>query len=514
MPTPPSLPNLPLAKPHHGMNSRALHRFLEILPGAVSWTLITFPIWATLFIPNGVYLVAYFILIFDIYWLYKSVTLAVTAVTSHIKIKSAENLDWLTAIKKLPEWEKVHHIILIPTYKEPLELLERTLTKLSLQEYPRERIAVVLAFEDREKEAPAKAETLKKRYGHVFGHFYATFHPDIDGEVKGKSSNEAWAGRHAKKWLIDEKKLDINYVTITSNDADAILHHKYLACLTHKFLTLPPNQRHFRFFQAAVMFYNNIWRVPPPVRVLNTISSIYQTAQQVDSDRLMNFSCYSTSLKMIDKVGYWDVDVIPEDYRIFFKSFFALNGKVKVEPLFLPVYADAAEADTFWSTMTNQYEQMKRWAWGTSDDAYVIKQWLFAPKVPFWIKSARVLRVVEDHFLWPVNWFIISIGANIPILLNKEFSQTVLGHNLPVFSAYILNVCILAFLVALVIDFRQRPKRPDDVSIVRKFVDVAEFALLPIVGFFFSALPGLDAHTRLMFGRYLEYRVTEKVYKE
>jgi hypothetical protein len=49
---------------------------------------------------------------------------------------------------------------------------------------------------------------------------------------------------------------------------------------------------------------------------------------------------------------------------------------------------------------------------------------------------------------------------------------------------------------------------------MRKFIDVGEFILLPIVGFFFQALPGLDAHTRLMFGKYLEYRVTEKVYKE
>jgi hypothetical protein len=38
-----------------------------------------------------------------------------------------------------------------------------------------------------------------------------------------------------------------------------------------------------------------------------------------------------------------------------------------------------------------------------------------------------------------------------------------------------------------------------------------EFFLMPIAGFFFSALPGLDAHTRLMLGKYIEYRVTEKV---
>jgi hypothetical protein len=30
------------------------------------------------------------------------------------------------------------------------------------------------------------------------------------------------------------------------------------------------------------------------------------------------------------------------------------------------------------------------------------------------------------------------------------------------------------------------------------------------VGFFLTALPGLDSHTRLLLGKKLEYRLTEK----
>lgn len=496
------------------IQSRGFHRFLEILPGVISWALILFPIWGSLLLPNGVFYVAMFVLIFNIYWVYKSARLAVTATVAHIKIKSAQEVDWLAEAKKLADWEKVHHIILIPTYKEPLEVLERTLTKLSLQEFPLERLCVVLAFEEREAESADKAVKLKQEYEHLFGTLMATFHPDIDGEVKGKSSNEAWAGRRAKEYLIDNRGVDIDYVTITSNDADAILHHKYLAALTHRFLSLPEEERHFRFFQAAIMFYNNIWRVPAPIRVLSTLSSITNTASQATPDHLVNFSCYSTTLKMIDRIGYWDVDVIPEDYRIFYKSYFALDGKVSVEPLFLPIYADAVESDNFKETVVGQYEQMKRWAWGTSDDAYVIKHWMSSPQIPWWQKTKRMLKVTEEHFLWPVNWFIITLGATVPILVNPEFRETVLGHNLPLFSAYILNLCLLGLLVIIVIDLKQRPGRPEEVSIMRRLVDFFEFLLLPIVGFVFQALPGLDAHTRLMFGRYMEYKVTEKVYKE
>lgn len=214
---------------------------------------------------------------------------------------------------------------------------------------------------------------------------------------------------------------------------------------------------------------------------------------------------------MIDDIGYWDTDVIPEDYRLFFKAYFHYKGRLEVEPLFLPIYADAAEARGWWNSMKNQYEQIKRWAWGVSDDAYIIKQWLLVPGIPFFDKTVRILKVVEDHFLWPVNWFAITIGALLPPLLNPNFSRTVLGKSLPQVVSAILTMSLISLIIIFLIDARNRPPRPKEVSIFKRILQPFEFLLLPIVGFFFSALPGIDAHTRLMLGKYIEYRVTEKV---
>ncbi len=63
----------------------------------------------------------------------------------------------------------------------------------------------------------------------------------------------------------------------------------------------------------------------------------------------------------------------------------------------------------------------------------------------------------------------------------------------------------------MIVDAKQRPKRPKEVPWWRPILIPVEFVLMPIVGFFFQCLPGLDAHTRLMLGKYIEYRVTEKV---
>jgi len=118
---------------------------------------------------------------------------------------------------------------------------------------------------------------------------------------------------------------------------------------------------------------------------------------------------------------------------------------------------------------------------------------------------------LEDHFLWPVNWFAITLGATIPVLLNPAFAQTVMGQNLPKVSFGILSACWIFLAVILVIDFRQRPKRQEQISFLRKLMIPFEFVLMPVVTLIFTALPGIDAHTRLMLGKYLEYRVTEKV---
>ncbi len=487
-------------------NEKRVNRFLEILPGFVSWSLILFPFWGSFVIPTAV---AYYILAFDVYWFYRSISIALCALLAHFKLKAYQNFDWLGEIKSFPGWEKVLHITIIPTYKEPDYILRRTLSKLTKQSFPNKRIAVVLAFEKREgKDAFEKAEQLKKEFKDKFGYFITTFHPDLPGEVKGKSSNTSWAAKIAKKKIVDEDGWNIDYITITSEDADAILHKDYFSCLTFKFLDDPDRYR--RIFQPAILFYNNIWEVPILTRVFNANSSVFQLGLLYRKDRLINFSTYSSSLKMIDKIGYWDTDVIPEDYRLFFKSFFKLEGELEVHPIYLPVYEDAAQSTTLWKTLVNQYEQVKRWAWGTADDAYIIKNWLTVPNLPFWKKTVKVLRVIEDHFLWPVYWFAITIGASLPPLLNQEFNQTVLGKTLPQVSSTILTFSLLSMLFIVFVDLKQRPKKKE-IPLWRWIVTPIELILLPVAGFFFSALPGLDAHTRLMLGKYIEYRVTEKV---
>ena len=489
-------------------NEKKILRLLEILPGFVSWNLILLPYWGIFLFPN---FVAFFVLVFNVFWFYQSLQIATTAVVSHLRIQASIQYDWLKDLKSFPDWQKVRHLVIIPTYREPLHILQRTLNSLVAQDLPLKQIIIVLAMEEKEdpSEREAKSSFLKKAFAQKFGEFIVTVHTLTAGEVSGKASNERHATIEAKKKLLREGKMESAYTTVTSCDADHNYHPKHFSCLTFKFLDNP--KRYLLFWQPAVLFYNNIWELPAITRVPNTLGSIFNLSQLPRRDRLINAQNYSLSFQLLDEVGYWDPDKIPEDWGIFFKAFYKKRGGVEVEPIYLPIYADAPQSTSFFKTLRNQYQQFKRWAWGVSDDPWIIKNYFLTPGVPFIEKTMRLFYVLWAHFLWPVNWFIITLGLTLPTLLNPAFGRTALGYTVPRLSSWVLTVALLFLVVMVVIDSFYKPKRPKTFPLWRAFLVPFEFILMPVAGFFFSALPGLDAHTRLMLGKYIEYKVTEKV---
>jgi hypothetical protein len=160
----------------------------------------------------------------------------------------------------------------------------------------------------------------------------------------------------------------------------------------------------------------------------------------------------------------------------------------------------------------NKYHQERRWSWGIADDATYIKWYLTIPGVPFFRKTALVLNVILDHILWPVNWFIITVSANIVVLLNPVFTRTSLGYSLPQISSFILTLCLLSILAMIYVDYMLGPKKSTHrYSKLRKMLFPLEFMFMPVAGFFLSALPALISHIQLIIGKRLEYKVTEKV---
>lgn len=482
-------------------------RALEITPPLIALFLITMPVWGAYFFPVAL---SYFIIFFDVYWFYKSVNLVVMSFIAARKIRVAERTDWLSKAKELTNFSKVNHLIVIPSYKESYEKIKDTIESINEQTLSHKQIYIYLALEAREENVKEKAERFLKEYGGTFGGFYYTLHPDLPNEVKGKSSNQAFAAADAYEKLIKSGKLDINYMTVTSADADVLFDKSFFSYLTYSFLTVKDPL--YTFWQSANVAYNNFWQVPSFTRVISFFGGLWRTSVLVQHTRLVPNSVYSLSYRLLMDIGNWDVDVIPEDYRVFFKAFFKTRGRAVVEPIFLKTSMDAAQSYSYRRSLMNKYHQERRWSWGVADDATYIKWYLTVKGIPFWRKTMLVTNVILDHILWPVNWFIITISANVVALINPVFTRTNLGYTLPQLSAFILTLCLLSILAMIYVDYTLGPKRSiHKYSKLRKILFPLEFLFMPVAGFFLSALPALISHIQLIIGKRLEYKVTEKV---
>ena len=228
-------------------------------------------------------------------------------------------------------------------------------------------------------------------------------------------------------------------------------------------------------------------------------------------ENLIQISTYSTNLWLLKQINFWDVDIIPEDWHIYLQAFFTYGDKVKTIPLFTIVNSDAVYCGNVFKTVKNRYEQEKRWAWGVSDIGYSLKKSFTTPHINMWTKLKKIMFIAESHLLWPTSFFILTISASIPPLINPVFKRTVLGFLLPQMAGLILTIATLMLFLYTYLDIKIRQRMKQKTSILSIPLLFIQWFLLPVISFFFSSLPSLEAHTRLLLKKKIEYKVTEKV---
>src|SRR3989338_1582103 len=488
------------------IQTRFFQRLLEIIVPISSWFLITLPLWLSPFHPA---LVAYFIIAFDLYFFSKSLSTTYACVVSYNEILFHRQIKYYKKLRSQKNSDLLKHFIIIPNYREPIHKLDETIQELINSDYPnKNNLYLILAFEKREQEASKKSQYISNKYLSHFKKIISCYHPLKHGEEPGKASNQTYAAKIVDDYVMDNS-FDRKNVLITICDADSKLPKNYFSYLSYEYLR--DKDRLFHFYWAPVLLYNNFWQLPFLVRIQATLSSIIRLAFLSQKENLIQVSSYSTNLWMLKQINFWDINIIPEDWHIFFQAFFAFGEKVKTIPLFTIVNGDAVYSGGTMKTFVNRYEQERRWAWGVTDVGYVLKRFFQTPYINFWQKLKKIIFIIETHLFWPVSFFILTISASIPPLINPSFKRTVLGLLLPKLSALILTLSSVMLILYIYLDIKLRQKVNMKTSVTSLPLLIVQWYLLPVVSFFFSSLPALDAHTRILLGKKLKYKVTEKV---
>ncbi len=507
-----------------------IYRILEILPGFLSIATLLVLLIGSYFKP--VY-VAYFIIAFDVYWLLLVIYMAIFLITSYRNLQAGLKVNWRERCENLTNgkinqehvapdslaknglvWQDIWHLIVLPTYNESIEIVRSCLLAIQNDGFPSDKMIIALAFEERAgASAYEKAEIIKREFSEKFGRFEIVFHPDgLEGELKGKGSNQAWCVKKVKQDLLDKENFDYRKILTSVFDIDTIVRPGYFFALTYKFLTV--TDPYHASYQPIPVYHNNVWNAPFFSRVAAASNTFWQMIMQVRQESLVTYSSHSMTFSALNEIGFWSPKNVSEDSRIFWHCLMYYNGHYRVEPIYFDVSMDVTCDRNFRMTAKSLYKQQRRWAWGGENIPYLIfntiKRWKNKELNKPTIIGHIVIQIYGFH-AWATSALIIAVVGWMPMLIGGDrFNSTVLSGNLPTVTQNLMNFAMFGLILSALISNLLLPKRPAQYSFWKSVSMVLQWLLIPFVIVIFGAIPCLEAQVRLMFGKYMGFWVTPK----
>lgn len=483
-------------------------RVLEIIPGALVWITLIASIGLSFVRPLWV---VYMVIIFDLYWLFRVIYFIPFLILSWKRFRHDTKQNWQPQAEGQSGYERIRHVIFLPTYKEEAGVIRGTLESLLASAYPAERMIIVLAGEERDKERFQKnVQLLQKEYAGRFMRFVTTLHPkDLPDEIPGKGSNLNWSG-HQVLPLIDELGLTYDDVIVSSFDVDTVVHPQYFSRLTHLYLTVPNPTR--SSYQPVAVYNNNLWESPAAVRVAMFGTTFWLLTELARPEGAMTFSSHSMSLRMLVDVDFWQKDIVSEDSRIFLQALIRYHGEYRVTPMYIPVSMDTVMTGNYWHALGALYKQLRRWAWGVENFPFMVVAFARDKQMPFSVKFGFLWKQIEGMYTWATAPMLIFLLGRMPFWVAPErFREFAVFQNTPFTLQWLMRFAMIGVFVSAALAFTILPKRPSHVGHRELFtVALLQWLLLPITFIIFGAFPAIDAQTRMMLGRSLGFNVSPK----
>lgn len=482
------------------------NRFWEAVPGVLVWGTLFFaiglsfisPIWAIVFI-----------IVFDLYWLLRVVYYVIFLVISWYRYRTTVRVNWQAKLSEIPKSKEIYHLIFLPTYKEGYEIIQTTLNSLKQNTFPNQKMMIVLAGEEGDKEHFLdNAKKAKAEFGSIFKDMFVTVHPKgLPNEIPGKGSNLNWAGHRVEEWLSEAyPDLADENIVVSAFDVDTIADPQYFSYLTYLYCTVENPTR--SSYQPVALYSNNIWEAKAPVRVAAFGTVFWLMAELTRADRLWTFSSHSMPWKMLRDVRFWQKDIVSEDSRIFMQGFIHYHGDYRVTPMHLSVSMDTVVGASYFEAMVNLYKQLRRWAWGVEHLPVIVREFKRDKLMPIGKKVKYLFNHIEGMYTWATAPVLIFIMGWLPLALATR--SEVIVHVAPTTLEWLMRFAAIGIFTSGALALLMLPPRPKHVKARSWLVMVLQWGLLPITFIIFGSFPAIDAQTRLMLGKYLGFNVTKK----
>ena len=541
------------------------YRLLEILPGAMSYTMIILLFALSIISPA---LGSYYLLLIIAVTLVKAVGIVYRTIQGYNAAKRAEKVNWherlvdletpheryeellkhkckefafnehvenlkLLSVGKdlvlsesevavddepisFPKPKEIYHAVIMVAYNEGLETLIPTVEAVRDGSFDNERIIFVFGYEERGGEAMVEnAKVLKEKFKDDFFEFITVMHPkDLKDEIQGKGPNLNFAAGELLEF-VKKKKIPLKNIIVTSLDSDNKMSKWYLDYVAYQFI-VHPNRQHLSY-QPVSLFTNNIWDAPAPMRIIAISNSFFNIISSMRSHTLKNFASHSQPLLALSEMGFWSKKTIVEDGHQYWRSLFFFKGNYEVLPIHVAIYQDAVMEETLIKTLKAQFVQLRRWDYGASDVAYVGVR-LFSKdrkqigKMPFLPLFAKFVRLLEGHVTLAAISPMVAFGGWVPKIINSR-SKDLLTFNLPNTISLIQIFASVGLMTTILLSLKMLPPRPKEVKTPRILM-ILQWLLMPVVAIVYQSFAAFYSQTRLLTGNYMEkFDVTKKVVK-
>jgi hypothetical protein len=331
---------------------------------AVIFTLTLTPIWLSFAAPNYVaYVNAGFILLFCSIW----VAIGINALWNFNSMMRVDS-PGLNALK-CARTRTFKHVVIVPCYIDPVEVLFDCLGSLLLQK-DLSNLLVVVAFEAKTPDLARKIATVNAAFNDRFGHFVIATHTiDRAKEIAGGCSNKNYALREAYKYLKDNNLLATNSVTLTTCDTDSLFHPNYFTVLEDTYNTANPNFQELprMCVWQPPLFYNwDLDQRPFFNRITGLMRSLMMLGGLI-SFNLNPMSIFSYPLELGLKAGFINPRYGVDDIIAKVRWMCTTNEFVPVLLLPIPVISGPTIGTSFLNEVEEWARQIRRWIVGSSE---------------------------------------------------------------------------------------------------------------------------------------------------
>ena len=448
----------------------------------------------------------FFIALYISYWSVKVFESYYYVLRSYLKLLAMEKKDFSNDETLKEWWKNIKHIVIIPIYTEPYNVIEENILSIIANDYIyMENITILLATEARAPDAKWHAEKIIDVYWKCNIKIVNIVHPaNIPWEWKVKWSNITYAIKAYEK-IVD---LDPTHTFVSTIDTDTKVEKRFFTIVTSTFLGTDERDR--AIYQYTPIYSNNWKEGAFFARLIGTGTTIWQLFESQNPEFYRNFAVYGQSLLCLQKAQYWSLTSIVEDGLQYWRSYFWWNGEFRIVNTPAVCEMDLVDEITLYRTVRSQYKQLRRWSWGCTDLEYVIPEFQKSKIIPKIERIRKTVYLIYNHLFWAGWPFMLFFIGYVPGLFRG------IDHSLAAFTVPIATSIIFTVLFATIVF-------PSALSIhiMRRYThfrwhdyiwNILQWVFVPILTLTLFSIPAIESQIRLFFGKRIDtFDTTQKM---